>query len=117
LYMEPGSEKEGIEESGQLHMHPHKHSHHGASGAPHMHRQAHSAPPTQGRMAGLFNFIAEILDRLRERLVPKHQIGTTHSAHIPISSSSADDEFELEPGDTSRTSRAYQELSKRRSML
>ncbi|KAI4702408.1 hypothetical protein J4E81_002771 [Alternaria sp. BMP 2799] len=116
LYMEPGEKSHllGSHGHGQPHVHMHSHTH----------GPIHEAPPREVKgVNGFFAQIAETVKRrfsMRERSAPTklRPASAVESLRPPVTvrPGSIASDYEMEDGQT-RTSRQYQKLAKRRSML
>lgn len=120
LYMEPGEKSHLLDDHGHAHVHNHTHGHDHT----HTHVPVHQAAPREVKAGnGYFSHISEVIKRRLSRkdsaptkLRPASGVESLRAPATVRSGSIASADYEMEDGHT-RTSRQYQKLAKRRSML
>ena len=120
LYMEPGEKSHLLGDHGHAHVHNHTHGHTHT----HTHVPVHQAAPREVKAGnGYFSHISEVIKRRLSRkdsaptkLRPASGVESLRAPATVRPGSIASADYEMEDGHT-RTSRQYQKLAKRRSML
>ncbi|CAN9431250.1 unnamed protein product [Alternaria alternata] len=120
LYMEPGEKSHLLGDHGHAHVHNHTHGHTHT----HTHVPVHQAAPREVKAGnGYFSHMSEVIKRRLSRkdsaptkLRPASGVESLRAPATVRPGSIASADYEMEDGHT-RTSRQYQKLAKRRSML